>query len=131
MSKPPVCATSADFPWGQVQQLNYQEANTGTIVQACHAMIYARTDARFVSELPFRAWVLMQMRFDGKLGFPGGIVSDLAVPDATLEDGLNRELEEEIRLDLMKYKFTRDHYVVSHFCPRVNLILNFYAQVCT
>ncbi|XP_055339629.1 U8 snoRNA-decapping enzyme-like isoform X2 [Paramacrobiotus metropolitanus] len=127
----PVAAPLGDFPWGQVQQVEYQAANSGPIVQACHAMLYARTEARFVRELPCRAWVMMQMRFDGKLGFPGGIVSDLAVPDASLEDGLNRELQEEIRLDVARFGFTRQHYVISHFCPRVNLILNLYAQEVT
>ncbi|OQV25089.1 hypothetical protein BV898_00782 [Hypsibius exemplaris] len=82
-------ATAAEFPWDQVQQLDYQDANTGSIVQACHAMIFAKTEAKFVSQLPCKAWVLMQMRFDGKLGFPGGVVSDQAIPDTTLEDGLN------------------------------------------
>lgn len=67
-------------------------------------------------------------RFDGKLGFPGGIVSDLAVPDATLEEGLNRELEEEMALDMSRFAFNSSHYVISHYCPRANLILNFYAQ---
>ena len=62
MSKAPAAVTAPDFPWGQVQQLQYQEANTGTIVQACHAMIYARTNAKFVSQLPCKAWVMMQMR---------------------------------------------------------------------
>ena len=70
----------------------------------------------------------VQMRYDGKLGFPGGIVSDLDIPDDTLEEGLNREMKEEIGLDLTRFAFKKSHYVVSHFCPIANLILNFYAQ---
>ncbi|OQV25086.1 putative U8 snoRNA-decapping enzyme [Hypsibius exemplaris] len=124
-------ATAAEFPWDQVQQLDYQDANTGSIAQACHAMIFAKTEAKFVSQLPCKAWVLMQMRFDGKLGFPGGVVSDQAIPDTTLEDGLNREMEEELALDMSRFAFSKKHYVVSHFCPKANLILNFYAQEVT
>ena len=73
----------------------------------------------------------MQMRFDGKLGFPGGVVSNRAIPDASLEDGLNRELEEELGLDMAGFAFHRRHHVVSHHCPKANLILNFYAQEVT
>ena len=38
---------------------------------------------------------MMQVRFDGLLGFPGGLVD----PGETVEVGLNRELVEEIALD--------------------------------
>ena len=38
----------------------------------------------------------MQMRFDGKLGFPGGLVE----PGEDIVAGLNRELVEEINLDI-------------------------------
>lgn len=37
----------------------------------------------------------MQLRFDGKLGFPGGLINESEVP----VDGLNRELTEEIALE--------------------------------
>lgn len=37
----------------------------------------------------------MVMRFDGRLGFPGGLIER----HENLEDGLNRELHEEILLD--------------------------------
>ena len=37
----------------------------------------------------------VKVRFDGLLGFPGGLVDD----DESVEQGLNRELEEEINLN--------------------------------
>lgn len=41
----------------------------------------------------------MQMRFDGYLGFPGGLVD----AGETWEEALNRELQEEIGLDLDRF----------------------------
>ncbi|XP_023342199.1 U8 snoRNA-decapping enzyme isoform X2 [Eurytemora carolleeae] len=38
----------------------------------------------------------MHMRFDGKLGFPGGILD----PGENAETGLNREVQEEVGMDL-------------------------------
>ena len=47
----------------------------------------------------------MQNRFDGQHGFPGGILEkDLNEPP---EVGLNRELEEEIMLDIEKHGIKR------------------------
>ena len=40
----------------------------------------------------------MQMRFDGKMGFPGGLID----PGEQVCDGLNRELQEEIALDVVR-----------------------------
>ena len=37
----------------------------------------------------------VKVRFDGLLGFPGGLVDD----GESVEQGLNRELEEEINLN--------------------------------
>ena len=48
----------------------------------------------------------MQMRFDGKMGFPGGLI-DLG---ENLVTGLNRELDEEINLDLKKNSIKSDDF---------------------
>ena len=47
----------------------------------------------------------MVMRFDGRLGFPGGIIDE---EDETIVDGLNRECVEEIALDINKFKFSQE-----------------------
>ena len=44
----------------------------------------------------------MQMRFDGAIGFAGGLVD----PGEEVTQGLNRELEEEINLDIVRFTFT-------------------------
>ncbi|XP_064162556.1 U8 snoRNA-decapping enzyme [Anguilla rostrata] len=64
---------------------------------ACHVMIYADTDAKLFGKIPIKHIVLMQMRFDGFLGFPGGIVNP---GEESLEAGLSRELWEEIGMAL-------------------------------
>ncbi|XP_052635220.1 LOW QUALITY PROTEIN: U8 snoRNA-decapping enzyme-like [Harpia harpyja] len=57
---------------------------------ACHVMLYAPLPTG--SPPPGYA-VLMQLRFDGRFGFPGGLVE----PDGeSLEAGLHRELREEL-----------------------------------
>ena len=43
----------------------------------------------------------MQHRFDGQIGFPGGIADN--GPDELPVDCLNRELEEEIGFDVSKH----------------------------
>ena len=42
----------------------------------------------------------MQFRFDGYIGFPGGFIDPT---DKTWEDGLNRELKEELNLNEQFY----------------------------
>ncbi|MEE6527539.1 hypothetical protein FKM82_028968 [Ascaphus truei] len=49
----------------------------------------------------------MMMRFDGRLGFPGGFVDP---QDSTLEDGLNRELQEELGSTLSSVLVTQEDF---------------------
>ncbi|KAJ7317427.1 hypothetical protein JRQ81_003589 [Phrynocephalus forsythii] len=60
---------------------------------ACHILLYAPCPGRLFGMIPLRYAVLMQMRFDGRLGFPGGFVDP---QDGSLEEGLSRELQEEL-----------------------------------
>ena len=55
----------------------------------------------------------MQLRFDGALGFPGGLID----PGEVIVDGLNRECSEEIGLD-PKYFVTEDDLVFSAFTTK-------------
>ena len=55
----------------------------------------------------------IQMRFDGKIGFPGGLVE----PNEDPVIGLNRELVEEINLDLSKYAITKNDFLFCHYIP--------------
>lgn len=70
----------------------------------------------------------MQMRFDGYLGFPGGLVHPHE-KDCVL--ALNREMHEEMNLDLSKHSVKEENHVVSHFCRSKKLCLHFYALEVT
>lgn len=79
-------------------QLSRAEALTHQgVSHACHVMLYCDTQALLFGRTPIRHIVLMQMRFDGLLGFPGGLVDPL---DESLEAGLSRELLEEMGVAL-------------------------------
>ena len=57
--------------------------------------------------------IQMQLRFDGALGFPGGLID----PGEVIVDGLNRECSEEIGLD-PKHFVTEDDLVFSAFTTK-------------
>ncbi|XP_012823583.1 U8 snoRNA-decapping enzyme isoform X1 [Xenopus tropicalis] len=58
-----------------------------------HASHYQPRDMRHLVALPTETNTNMMMRFDGRLGFPGGFVD---TRDTSLEEGLKRELQEEL-----------------------------------
>lgn len=63
---------------------------------ACHVGLYAEVAYSLWGSVPAGHAVLMQLRFDGLLGFPGGLVDTV---DGALEDlaaAANRELREEL-----------------------------------
>ncbi|XP_071394978.1 U8 snoRNA-decapping enzyme [Centroberyx affinis] len=76
---------------------------------ACHVMLYSDTKAQLFGRIPIRHIILMQMRFDGLLGFPGGLVNP---SEETLEAGLSRELWEELGVALAVS--VEDHVASCH-----------------
>lgn len=64
----------------------------------------------------------MQMRFDGYIGFPGGLVDD--GEDAI--SGLNRELIEEMNIP-DRTLVHKENHVVTHWSEKKRLLLHFYA----
>ena len=66
----------------------------------------------------------MQMRFDGTLGFPGGLMDEGEAPIQCL----NRELHEEIGLDFTKHAFSDDERIASYLHEGKNLVLHFYLK---
>ncbi|KAM3617389.1 uncharacterized protein V6R79_005493 [Siganus canaliculatus] len=78
---------------------------------ACHVMLYCDTQTQLFGRIPIRHIILMQMRFDGLLGFPGGLVNPST---ETLEAGLSRELLEELGVGL---PISEDDHVESCFGP--------------
>ena len=71
----------------------------------------------------------MQMRFDGRLGFPGGYVDG----EETLEEAVNREVKEELGCTSSPVDITSDNYVVSHYfdVDSEKLYLHFFAKKVT
>ncbi|KAM3871555.1 U8 snoRNA-decapping enzyme [Diretmus argenteus] len=78
---------------------------------ACHVMLFSDTKAQLFGRIPIRHIILMQMRFDGLLGFPGGLVN---LSKETLEKGLSRELWEELGVTL---PISVEDHVASCYAP--------------
>ncbi|XP_048343120.1 U8 snoRNA-decapping enzyme-like isoform X1 [Sphaerodactylus townsendi] len=93
---------------------------------ACHALLYAPCPGRLFGKIPLRFAVLMQMRFDGRLGFPGGFVD---LQDVSLEEGLNRELREELGPGAAFLRVAECDYVSSHVSEKPQqVVAHFYTK---
>ncbi|XP_027026117.1 U8 snoRNA-decapping enzyme isoform X2 [Tachysurus fulvidraco] len=93
---------------------------------ACHILLYADSKAKLFGKIPIKHIVLMQMRFDGLLGFPGGLVKP---SEESLEAGLSRELQEELGAAV---SVSVNDYVSSHLAQSPpSLILHFYCKKIT
>ncbi|XP_074133016.1 U8 snoRNA-decapping enzyme [Sminthopsis crassicaudata] len=97
---------------------------------ACHALLYAPDPGRLFGRIPLRYAVLMQMRFDGRLGFPGGFVD---AQDGSLEAGLNRELLEELGEGAAAFNLGPEDYRSSHATatPPPRVVAHFYVKQLT
>ena len=68
----------------------------------------------------------MQMRFDGRLGFPGGFVDP---QDASLEEGLSRELHEELGPGAALLQVTENDYLNAYISERPQrVVAHFYGK---
>lgn len=68
----------------------------------------------------------MQMRFDGRLGFPGGFLDPR---DISLEEGLNRELCEELGPGAASLHLAEKDYLSSHASEQPQrVVMHFYAK---
>ncbi|XP_067399267.1 U8 snoRNA-decapping enzyme-like [Emydura macquarii macquarii] len=93
---------------------------------ACHALLYAPCPGRLFGAVPLGHAVLMQMRFDGRLGFPGGFVDPR---DGSLEEGLNRELQEELGPGAAPLCLAEGDYLGSRSAETPQrLVAHFYAK---
>ncbi|KAM3911952.1 U8 snoRNA-decapping enzyme-like [Leptodactylus fuscus] len=93
---------------------------------ACHLMLYAPSNAKLFDRVPIRYVVLMMMRFDGRIGFPGGFVD---TRDSSLEEGLNRELLEELGSVFKSLKVTEEDYRSSQVREHPQkLVTHFYTK---
>lgn len=70
----------------------------------------------------------MQMRFDGYLGFPGGLVDAGENP----VQAVNRELVEEVGYNLKTQgKICQSDHLFTHLVDAKKLVLHFYAKQLT
>lgn len=67
----------------------------------------------------------MQMRFDGRLGFPGGFVDS---QDSCLEDGLNRELRKRLGEAASAFRVERANYRSSDAAVAQQVVAHFYTK---
>ncbi|KAM5230951.1 U8 snoRNA-decapping enzyme [Hipposideros larvatus] len=92
---------------------------------ACHVLLYAPDPGKLFGRIPLRYAVLMQMRFDGRLGFPGGFVQ---LRDESLEDGLNRELVEELGEGAAAFRVGRADHRNARAAPGQHIVTHFYVK---
>lgn len=91
---------------------------------ASHAFLWARNDGKLWS-YDLKASIMMQLRFDGHIGFPGGFIDP---EDPTWEDGLNRELCEELNLQKETFQLNKTNYLFSNIDKLRMNVLHFYAK---
>ncbi|CAM1322951.1 NUDT16 (predicted) [Pycnogonum litorale] len=92
--------------------------------QAAHCMIHAKWNQLFFDVHPNRCAVMMHLRFDGSLGFPGGLVE--SGEDALV--GLRRELDEEIGSNSeFCDRLGESNRLISHLDPLRRIIYHFYS----
>ncbi|XP_045166582.2 U8 snoRNA-decapping enzyme-like [Mercenaria mercenaria] len=109
--------------------ISYEDAKTQykEHMHASHGMLYAKNDFILWDLYSTKAAILMQLRFDGLLGFPGGLVD----PGEDPVTGLNREMHEEIALDLNKHSFKDENHSVTFLHEKKKLVLHFYIKEVT
>uniref|UniRef100_A0A0B6Y0Y0 U8 snoRNA-decapping enzyme n=1 Tax=Arion vulgaris TaxID=1028688 RepID=A0A0B6Y0Y0_9EUPU len=103
------------------------QSNFSSMQHASHGMIFARKSKLLWDLYDMKGMVMMQVRFDGVLGFPGGLVDQGETPI----DGVNREMHEEIGLDLSKYSFRDEDHIASYVHEAKRLVLHFYMMEVT
>lgn len=68
----------------------------------------------------------MQLRFDGRFGFPGGFVDD----GEDLETAINREIVEELGNTSEPVNINKDDYIISHLYEEHVAELNKTKKLC-
>ena len=79
---------------------------------AGHCLLWSKTNLVFktrIQDIPMRALFMMQLRFDGKFGYPGGFID----PGESIVEGVNREMNEEMSIDLNEVSVTEKDFVFS------------------
>ncbi|KAK3927760.1 U8 snoRNA-decapping enzyme [Frankliniella fusca] len=111
----------------EVKREDFHKYENEKKLDAGHCMLYARLPSQKFEGYDLRAAVLMQMRFDGHVGFPGGLIE----PGEEVVHGLIREMHEEINLNPENNKLSEENHVVSHWSPTEKILLHFYVLEVT
>lgn len=64
------------------------------------------------------------MRFDGTLGFSGGMVDE----GETVEDACTRECSEELGVSPADLTITQSDHIISHYSDKTHFCLHFFAK---
>lgn len=90
--------------------------------EAAHVMFFARTNRKLWDSLPYRAFINMHLRFDGRLGFPGGLIDK----GENVEEALNREVAEEMGEG--NPRLESSDWVHSYYSHHEKILLHFYTK---
>eukprot|EP00731_Ephydatia_muelleri_P021503 Em0014g94a len=91
---------------------------------AAHAMVYAPVREKMLGKYEYKYAVMMQCRFDGTLGFPGGIVDSGETPEASV----TREFVEEVGVAVGDVVFEEKDHTVTHVSDHTHFCLHFFAR---
>ncbi|NP_082838.2 U8 snoRNA-decapping enzyme-like [Mus musculus] len=95
----------------------------------CHVMLYAPDPGvLFGGRILLNYAVLMSMRFDGRLGFPGGFVDDRS---PSLEEGLNKELLKKLGEGVSTFSILSTDYRSSLAESKSKVVAHFYVKCLT
>ncbi|XP_031199752.1 U8 snoRNA-decapping enzyme-like isoform X1 [Mastomys coucha] len=95
----------------------------------CYAMLYApNPGVLFGGHVLLNHAVLMSMRFDGRLGFPGGFVDDRS---PSLEEGLNKELLKKLGEGVSSFSIISTDYRSSLAESKSKVVAHFYVKCLT
>ncbi|XP_038938090.1 uncharacterized protein LOC688828 isoform X1 [Rattus norvegicus] len=95
----------------------------------CYVMLYApNPGVLFGGHILLNYSVLMSMRFDGRLGFPGGFVDDNS---PSLEEGLNKELLRKLGEGVSTFNIVSTDYRSSLIETTSKVVAHFYVKCLT
>lgn len=94
---------------------------------AAHAMIWAPANTMVMHRYEQKAVILATLRFDGYLGFAGGLVD----PGETPAQAVNREMHEELNVDMSRFSVSDTDHLISFVDTAQRFSCHFYTLQLT